>query len=320
VVSVGGISVAKRTVASRAVAGFTATSGARRALIAAAAALIIGADATAIAVSNAGQPGATNQAASAVRVVSAPRARAAAVAAVKPRVVVKVRYAWIRPTVANVWEKRISPRPVDRMTMTAKPDMRAWGHRLTVPLRLGLNGRLMTQALRGDRVAIVWSGRGWSLVRVEAQTGGAFPRGIIGYVPTVQLSRTPIARPRAGRHSAETAIAVARRYLGVSYLWAGMSKYGIDCSGLTYVAFRAAGVTLPRDAADQARIGLPVGWRHLQRGDVVFFGRGARTNIHHVGIYLGHGLVLHAPHTGSQVHVTPLSAWSDYWGARRIIR
>jgi len=204
--------------------------------------------------------------------------------------------------------------------MRAKPDMRAWGHRLTVAQRLDLNGRLMTQALHGDRVAVIQSGRGWSLIRLEAQTGGAFPRGIIGYVPSAQLSNTPISRPRAGRHSATTALSVARRYLGVSYLWAGMSHYGIDCSGLTYVAYRAAGVTLPRDAADQARIGMPVGWRHLKPGDLVFFGRGARTNIHHVGIYLGRGLVLHAPHTGARVRITPLSSWSDYWGARRIIR
>jgi cell wall-associated NlpC family hydrolase len=296
--------------------------GARRALIAVAAALVVGADATAIAVSQAGHPGAAPGAspAAAVRIVSAPRARAAATVAVKPRVVIKPRYAWIKPTVANVWEKTKSPRPVDRMTMKAKPDMRAWGHRLTVPLRLDLDGRLMTQAMRGDRVVIAWSGHGWSLVRLESQTGGAFPRGIIGYVPTVQLSRKPIAPARAGRHSTQTAVSVARRYLGVSYLWAGMSTYGIDCSGLTYVAFRAAGVTLPRDAADQARIGLPVGRRHLRRGDLVFFGRGARTNIHHVGIYVGRGLVLHAPHTGSEVRITPLSAWADYWGARRIIR
>jgi cell wall-associated NlpC family hydrolase len=166
----------------------------------------------------------------------------------------------------------------------------------------------------------VQSGRGWSLVRLEAQTGGAFPRGIVGYVPSAQLSSSPIAGPRAGKHSAATALSVARRYLGVSYLWAGMSKYGIDCSGLTYVAYRAAGVTLPRDAADQATVGMPVGWRHLRPGDLVFFGRGARTNIHHVGIYLGRGLVLHAPHTGARVRITPLAAWSDYWGARRIIR
>ena len=99
-----------------------------------------------------------------------------------------------------------------------------------------------------------------------------------------------------------------------------MTSYGIDCSGLTYLAFRPMGVTLPRDAADQALVGYAVARKHLLPGDLVFFGTGAHVNIHHVGIYIGHGLVLHAPHTGSTVRITPLSTWSDYWGARRIIR
>lgn len=307
------------------VGGLTFGSGTRRGLIATAAALIVAADATAIAVTGFSHP------TTALTTVSrpatgTPRPQTAAAkprpgahqnAKARPR---PVHYAWVRPPVVNVWEKRSSPRRIDRMTMTAKPNMRAWGHHLSVPQRLDLNGRLMTQALRGDRVAVQQSGRGWSLIRLEAQTGGAFPRGIIGYVPSVQLSNKAIARPRPGRRSVATAVTTARRFLGVSYLWAGMSRYGIDCSGLTYVAFRAAGVTLPRDAADQAKMGTPVGWRHLRAGDLVFFGTGARANIHHVGIYVGRGLVLHAPHTGARVRITPLAGWSDYWGARRVIR
>jgi len=301
-------------------------SGARRGLVSAAAALTV--VASAVAVSDGGSPSAAQNAAAtqnAAAVHHAPadephRAPAVRVAA-KPRAEVKpVHYAWVRPPVANIWEKRSSPRPIDRISLTAKPNMRAWAHRLTVAQRLDLNGRLMTQAVHGDRVAVIASGRGWSLVRLESQTGGAFPRGIIGFVPSVQLTNRAQAQARTGRHSATTAINVARRYLGVSYLWAGMSGYGIDCSGLTYLAYRAAGVTLPRDAADQARIGQPVARKHLQPGDLVFFGRGARTNIHHVGIYIGRGLVLHAPHTGDRVRITPLAGWSDYWGARRIIR
>lgn len=288
---------------------------ARRALIGVATALVIGADALAIAAGG----GSTAPGVGPSQMRSEPRDTV--VVEATPRAVVRpVQYAWVRPAVVNVWEKPSSPRRIDRMTMSARPAMRLWAQRLTVAARLDLNGRLMTQALHGDRVAVVSSARGWSLVRVEAQTGGVFRQGILGFVPTVQLSSSRLSGPKAGRRSAATAIAVARRHLGVSYLWAGMSRYGIDCSGLTYVAFRAAGVILPRDAADQARIGLAVGSRHLRPGDLVFFGRGARTSIHHVGIYLGRGLVLHAPHTGSTVRITPLSAWSDFWGARRVIR
>jgi cell wall-associated NlpC family hydrolase len=301
-------------------------AGTRRALILSAAALIVVADATAIAMTESGHVSAGPETATVAaipgrHVTAQPRSRATVEASTRPRAKAKpVHYAWIRPSVANLWEKRSSPRPVDRITMTARPNMRVWAHRLTLAQRLDLNGRLMTQAIRGDRVAVLRSGRGWSLVRLEAQTGGAFPRGIIGYLPSVQLSGKPIAKSRTGRHSVANAVAVAHRYLGVSYLWAGMSRYGIDCSGLTYIAFRAAGVTLPRDAADQARLGVPVARSHLKPGDLVFFGHGARANIHHVGIYIGRGLVLHAPHTGSTVRITPLAAWADYWGARRVIR
>jgi cell wall-associated NlpC family hydrolase len=310
------------------VGGLAFGSGARRGLIAAAAALIVAADATAIAVTGFGHPAMPTAATSTAAATAttehahpAHRSHPSAPPAAKPRPKTQpVHYAWVRPAVVNVWEKRSSPRRIDRITMTAKPNMRAWGHHLTVPQRLDLNGRLMTQALHGDRVAVLRSGRGWSLIRLEAQTGGAFPRGIIGYVPSVQLSNIRIANPHPGRHSVRTALTTAQHFLGVSYLWAGMSRYGIDCSGLTYVAYRAAGVTLPRDAADQAKLGAPVSRQHLRAGDLVFFGSGARTNIHHVGIYVGRGLVLHAPHTGARVRVTPLAGWSDYWGARRIIR
>jgi cell wall-associated NlpC family hydrolase len=98
-----------------------------------------------------------------------------------------------------------------------------------------------------------------------------------------------------------------------------MSRHGIDCSGLTYRVLRELGRTLPRDAADQARHGHRVLRRNLQPGDLVFFGPTGWKSIHHVGIYAGSGLVLHAPHTGARVRLTPLTAWSDYWGARRLI-
>ena len=98
-----------------------------------------------------------------------------------------------------------------------------------------------------------------------------------------------------------------------------MTPAGIDCSGLTYRVFRALGRTLPRDAADQSRLGRHVRRKSLRPGDLVFFGPGARATIHHVGIYVGHGRVLHAPHTGSTVRISPLRSWHDYWGARRLL-
>lgn len=110
----------------------------------------------------------------------------------------------------------------------------------------------------------------------------------------------------------------AAQFLGLSYLWAGTSAYGFDCSGLTYTVYRQFGISLARDAADQALQGVPVQRNELRPGDLVFFAAGGA--VHHVAIYAGGGLMLDAPETGGRIEVvplwgTPLSA--QYAGARR---
>jgi cell wall-associated NlpC family hydrolase len=121
--------------------------------------------------------------------------------------------------------------------------------------------------------------------------------------------------------SAHQVIAQARRFLGLPYLWAGMSAWGFDCSGLTDTVFSMMGITLPRDAADQSRVGRWVPRRQLRPGDLVFFSSSrSRWAIHHVAIYAGHGRVLQSPYTGARVQLTKL--WRgylkrEYWGATR---
>lgn len=93
---------------------------------------------------------------------------------------------------------------------------------------------------------------------------------------------------------------VARRFLGVPYVWGGLSAYGIDCSGLVHLAWRRLGVTLPRDAADQAAATRPVALGSERPGDLYFFARPGK-RIHHVGIVTGAGgpprRMLHACYT-----------------------
>jgi len=126
---------------------------------------------------------------------------------------------------------------------------------------------------------------------------------------------TPAIRPSPG-----AVVAQAKRFLGLPYLWAGMSAWGYDCSGLTSTVLGQLGVTLPRDAADQSTIGKRVSRRQLRPGDLVFFSYGSRWAIHHVAIYIGHGKVIQSPFSGARVDIRRLwhsSLGKEYWGATR---
>lgn len=99
------------------------------------------------------------------------------------------------------------------------------------------------------------------------------------------------------------------------YVWGGTSPDGFDCSGLVVYCYeRAAGLNLPRTSEMQQTIGIHVADEDLQRGDLVFYGYPA----HHVGIYIGDGLMVNAPYTGRDVSVESVWVYSDYSGAKRI--
>ncbi|MCW5980364.1 MAG: C40 family peptidase [Bryobacteraceae bacterium] len=90
-------------------------------------------------------------------------------------------------------------------------------------------------------------------------------------------------------------IAIARRFLGLPYLWGGASSFGYDCSGFTQMLARRRGVVMPRDSGPQARWdGVePVERDRLQPGDLLFFGKAA-DKINHTGMYIGNGEFIHA--------------------------
>lgn len=96
-------------------------------------------------------------------------------------------------------------------------------------------------------------------------------------------------------------------FLGLPYLWGGLSGFGFDCSGFMYSIFKANGYTLPRDAKDQAKAGCGAAVNDIRPADLLFFayeeGKGA---IHHVGLALGDGRMLHSPKTGKTIEVLSL--------------
>ena len=231
---------------------------------------------------------------------------------------------WVSANVATVWIKPRRARRVDALALRAHPRIARRISHQTLRQREDLDTRVMTQALHGAEVVLIKRRDGWSKVRLPDQRGSGFPSGIVGWIPTRQLTTSPARhgalRPSIRRHGTGlVALRLARSYLGTRYLWGGMSSLGIDCSGLTYRVYRQLGVVLPRDAADQSRVGRHVARNALRVGDLVFFGSRNWRHVHHVGVYAGHGWLLHAPHTGTVVQVTRLRAFPDYWGARRIL-
>ncbi|MGM9923211.1 MAG: NlpC/P60 family protein [Bacillus sp. (in: firmicutes)] len=98
------------------------------------------------------------------------------------------------------------------------------------------------------------------------------------------------------------------QFIGLPYLWGGMSSFGYDCSGFVYNMCRANGYRIPRDASEQAFDGKEVALSELKPGDLLFFAyEQGKGEIHHVGFYYGDGKMLHSPKTGRPIEIIDLN-------------
>lgn len=102
------------------------------------------------------------------------------------------------------------------------------------------------------------------------------------------------------------------QYLGVPYVWGGTTPRGFDCSGLVQYVYNECGISLPRTTYSQINCGQAVSLDNLVCGDLVFWGN------YHVGIYVGDGKYIHAPHSGTVVQVQSMSNYMPT-SARRIV-
>jgi len=120
--------------------------------------------------------------------------------------------------------------------------------------------------------------------------------------------------------AAKRAVSYALGHLGAPYVWGAAGPRAFDCSGLTSAAYAAAGVAIPRVSRAQWGAGRHLDLGSLIPGDLVFFADNTAdpSTIHHVGMYVGRGLMVHAPFTGSVVRVA--SIWrSGFIGAVRVV-
>ena len=121
----------------------------------------------------------------------------------------------------------------------------------------------------------------------------------------------PIELPPTDGSIGAQAVAVAMQYLGTPYVWGGGAPGGFDCSGLTSYAYGQLGIGLSHFTGAQWNEGVRVPADQLLPGDLVFF----HSDLHHMGMYIGGGQMIHAPQTGDVVKISPLM--SAYAGAVR---
>lgn len=152
---------------------------------------------------------------------------------------------------------------------------------------------------------------------VTAPAAVAVPTSPVKSTPTKHLkTKTPVkaepvpqVAPSPNSH-VETAIAFALAQLGKPYVYGAAGPRAYDCSGLVMVAFSKIGLRLPHFTGALIKLGSGVSKAAMQRGDIVFPQSG------HVGIYLGGGMMVHAPQSGDVVKVSKVYA---FYAARRLV-
>lgn len=248
-------------------------------------------------------------------------------------------YASVRVPVANVWESPGAGHlPLDPHVWPTAA--------VTVSQRLALVGTMPTQVLYGERVRVLARSGGWTKIAVPDQPSPLDRRGYPGWVRSWQLGpavsaplvvTAKVARlrngteigfgsqvPRGAVSAAATrklprtradVVRSAKQFLGLRYLWGGLSRWGYDCSGLTWAAYRAHGMTIPRDADAQFAAGRPVPLSRALPGDLLFY---ESPVVGHVAMYLGGGMMIEAPNSRSAVRIVPVRT-SDFRGVRRFM-
>lgn len=177
----------------------------------------------------------------------------------------------------------------------------------------------------GDAMARAQGSTGKAAGAVAQHRAGDDSAALVAPAPTLrataptQSSGTARNDGSAGRSlglkDTDAVLATAKTYLGVPYRWGGTNpRTGLDCSGFVQLVMKQHGMSLPRVARDQARQGAKVAsLAEARPGDLVAFGR----PVHHIGIYVGDGKMIHAPRTGDVVKISKVH--KDLTAIRRVL-
>jgi cell wall-associated NlpC family hydrolase len=242
--------------------------------------------------------------------------------------------------VANVWA---APG-----TATIPNDPHVWPtSAISYAQRLALVGHMPTQVLFGEHVLVLARRGAWTKVAVPDQPSPLDRRGYPGWVLSSQLRQTATAEtemvtaatarlangmqvsfgtevPQGAVPAADSRplprtrgdlVRTAKLFLGLHYLWGGLSVWGYDCSGLTWAVYRAHRITIPRDADAQYTAGTPVSLSDAKPGDLIFY-EGPRPG--HVAMLVGRGMMIESPNSASAVRIVPVR--EGYVGVRRLFR
>ena len=178
------------------------------------------------------------------------------------------------------------------------------------------DSKKLGELTRGDAVVLIETSGTWAKI----QAGG----GTIGYVLGTYLSSdaADASVSRGSDERLDELIRVAMSFKGVRYVYGAASRKGTDCSGFTMQVFKAIGISAPRSSVEYGSAGVKISREKLRAGDVVLFDTDGskRTNISHVGIYLGNDKFIHASSTNHKVLVASFSGYqAKYLGARRFL-